>query len=114
MDNGMYIYTIREDSIMGNANFKLSSDLVEITEGLVEYVKTNHNSLFDYIFSFSVKFLLDKSRTIKNIKNDVNTEFILKLRTYFADNLLQILKASSLGIRAKTKAIALVLFNVLI
>ncbi|MBQ9737112.1 MAG: glycosyltransferase family 2 protein [Clostridia bacterium] len=114
MDNGMYLYTIREDSIMGKANTKLSPDLVEITSNLVDYISVNHKGLLDFIVPFSIKFLLMKSRTIKGIKNETNKKFVSALRTYFKNNFVTILKTSEVGAKTKMRAAALVLFNILI
>ena len=114
VDDGMYLYTIRDNSIMGNAAITLSSDLVDIVGGIVEYVRKKHAKLLAFILAFSIEFLFTKSMSIKNIHNETNDKFLHRVREYYRHNFRFIITSFSIGPRMKLKVFFLVVFNVLI
>ena len=114
MDNGLYLYTVREESIMGKANTTLSPDLVDIVEDVFAYVNNNHSSLKEFFFSFSVGFLLSKSKSIENIKNETNSKFLSRVQAYFKNNIKLLLTCGMIGKRKKVTAIVFMLFKKII
>ena len=80
IDNGMYHYTYREDSIMGNEKelVRVSDDLVKLVEKLIYYTKEKHPNVYNVTFTRCIRLLYGKYQEIeKNQENKKrNRDFI--------------------------------------
>lgn len=66
LDDGHYLYTVREDGIMGRAQTVISPDLVELFDRLIAQTRENQRTLERFTREFAVLFLLGQYGKIKD------------------------------------------------
>ena len=89
-DSGLYYYTERDDSIMGNEKLRISADLVEMEEGIVDYFKSKDSEIYKYILAFVSRHLTWKLIDIGNRGKEAvqqNKQYIRAYRKFFIKNL---------------------------
>lgn len=89
MDDGAYLYTVREDSIMGKAKTVIKADLVENIEELLAYLKKNYKMQSQFFLNWSILFLAHKVLSLDDMT--INENFKKGVREYYKKHIFNVL-----------------------
>ena len=110
--DGRYIYTIRNNSIMGERKKKTSVDFARITN---DTIKLYNNQIYkdctkDFLLSFLLKQLVFNYNTTIRYDKDKCNEFLIESRNILNHYKKKWLSSKSIGIGRKISYIAIVFF----
>lgn len=109
IDNGMYYYTEREDSIMGNEkkNKFISEDLVNLIRNVMLYAKKYSKETYEVTFVSFINLLDAKYRNaVKDEESrKVNQKFIQSYGIFSRQYRKNILFSKKLGVRTKMRSL---------
>ena len=101
IDDGAYLYTIRDDSIMGKSKVSIKKDLIENIEELLEYLKFYDKKQRRFILNWSIWFLAEKYLSITDLS--LNQEFGRELNNYYKKHFSKVMFFNTYGLRTRWK-----------